>query len=556
VRQRSRAPPHLLPLARHPPHATGKLLTLLQQGKRMVQEGALTALASVADCAEEGFVRYYDSVMPLLSAILQNAQAKEHRLLRAKALECVSLVGMAVGRERFRGDAAAVMAFMAQLSAAQLDADDPTHSYMLQAGARLCKALGPEFLPYLPLVMPPLLKSARLEPEVKVSSADEPDDDDEDDDDVEHIQLGDKVCVLGCGCAGCRMWRPAASIRLLLTPIARLWGCHTHTRTHTHTHTHTLAGAGDPHVHAGGEGDSVQHDSVLPGRAQRGLLPIRAGGAAQELGGCWQRGQAAIACSGRPHSRPPIDNVFAPPPPAHTHTHTHTHTHLPLHQQVTQLMVPLLKFYFHEEVRRAATSAMPELLRATQAAVDKGVPGASADMVGQMVGFMWEPLVAALKKEPETDLAAAMLDALAGACGVAAGARRVRGSLACVQQRQPHHMRARPDPASPPPTAASHLCASYDAHAHRDCGDAAAGPDQQRAGGGGVCGVRRHPLGSRRAAQAAQQGELRGVCCGVCRAGSDACVCSTASPGCALPRDAQPLLLPDLVHGGATPLSV
>lgn len=57
------------------------------------------------------------------------------RMLRAKALECVSLVGMAVGRERFRNDAAAVMAFMGQLGSAQLESDDPTHSYMLQVCA-------------------------------------------------------------------------------------------------------------------------------------------------------------------------------------------------------------------------------------------------------------------------------------------------------------------------------------------------------------------------------------------------------------------------------------
>lgn len=45
----------------------------------MVQEGALTALASVADCSQEEFVRYYDTVMPLLSNIMLNAQQKEHR---------------------------------------------------------------------------------------------------------------------------------------------------------------------------------------------------------------------------------------------------------------------------------------------------------------------------------------------------------------------------------------------------------------------------------------------------------------------------------------------
>jgi hypothetical protein len=63
----------------HPQPPAGKLLMLLQQGKRMVQEGALTALASVADCSQEEFVRYYDSVMPLLSNIMLNAQQKEHR---------------------------------------------------------------------------------------------------------------------------------------------------------------------------------------------------------------------------------------------------------------------------------------------------------------------------------------------------------------------------------------------------------------------------------------------------------------------------------------------
>lgn len=36
----------------------------------MVQEGALTAIAAVADCAEEAFVPYYDVVMPYLVTVL------------------------------------------------------------------------------------------------------------------------------------------------------------------------------------------------------------------------------------------------------------------------------------------------------------------------------------------------------------------------------------------------------------------------------------------------------------------------------------------------------
>ena len=42
---------------------------------------------------------------------------------------------------------------------------------MLQAGARICKSLGEEFLPYLGIVMPPLLASAQLKPDVRVTDA-------------------------------------------------------------------------------------------------------------------------------------------------------------------------------------------------------------------------------------------------------------------------------------------------------------------------------------------------------------------------------------------------
>ena len=58
--------------------------------------------------------------MPLLRHILENATDRPHALLRAKALECISLVGMAVGRARFRDDAARVMQLMQALQARPL----------------------------------------------------------------------------------------------------------------------------------------------------------------------------------------------------------------------------------------------------------------------------------------------------------------------------------------------------------------------------------------------------------------------------------------------------
>ena len=64
-----------------------------------------------------------------------------------------------------------------------VEADDPTAAYMLQAGARVCKCLGPDFLPYMELVMPQLLTTAAQQPDVSVTQADADDDDNDDDED-------------------------------------------------------------------------------------------------------------------------------------------------------------------------------------------------------------------------------------------------------------------------------------------------------------------------------------------------------------------------------------
>jgi len=54
-------------------------------------------------------------------------------------------------------------------------------------------------------------------------------------------------------------------------------------------------------------------------------------------------------------------------------------------------MLPLLKFYFHEEVRQAAVQAMPELLRSAFLAAEKGAPGADMGLVKRMLDFIWPP---------------------------------------------------------------------------------------------------------------------------------------------------------------------
>lgn len=70
------------------------LLHLLQSPKRFVQEQALSTIATIADSASTAFGQYYNTLMPLLFNVLKEEQSKEYRLLRAKAMECATLIGM------------------------------------------------------------------------------------------------------------------------------------------------------------------------------------------------------------------------------------------------------------------------------------------------------------------------------------------------------------------------------------------------------------------------------------------------------------------------------
>lgn len=271
-----------------------KLLALLQQGRKNVQESALTSLASVADCAQEYFIKYYDTCIPLLRHVLECANDRSHQLMRAKALECISLVGMAVGKERFGADAALVLQYIQAIQSAGLDPDDPFASYMMQAGARICTTLGSDFVPYLPIVMPSMLETAKLQPDITVRDEDDAGSEDADDDgDMETFVLGGRRVSL--------------------------------------------------------------HTSALEEKAN--------------------------ACSMLCCYAYELKEGF-----------------FPYVEEVTQIMVPLLKFYFNEDVRSSAAQALPELLRSAIEAAKKGM-GPDEAFCRTMASFIWPPLVDVIAKE-------------------------------------------------------------------------------------------------------------------------------------------------------------
>ena len=175
-------------------------------GKRYLLEQVITTMASVADTTEDKFTPYYDVVMPFLKHVLINANDAGQRLLRGKAIECISLIGIAVGGEKFAPDADDVMHVLLkaqnQLAAtadegadeAKQLADDPQMSYMMSACARMCKLMKANFAVYLPMVMPHVLKVAAFKPEITVCDNDDVNGEDEDEG-WQFVNLGENVSL-------------------------------------------------------------------------------------------------------------------------------------------------------------------------------------------------------------------------------------------------------------------------------------------------------------------------------------------------------------------------
>ncbi|RMD40209.1 hypothetical protein DV735_g4926, partial [Chaetothyriales sp. CBS 134920] len=158
--------PYLEPLLRN-------LVQLLNSPKRYVQEQALSTIATIADSAQTAFGTYYDSLMPMLLKVLSEEQSIEFRLLRAKAMECATLIALAVGKEKMGQDATTLVEILGHIQAGITDSDDPQSQYLLHCWGRMCRVLGPDFLPYLPGVMPPLLELAAAKADIQLLDKDE-----------------------------------------------------------------------------------------------------------------------------------------------------------------------------------------------------------------------------------------------------------------------------------------------------------------------------------------------------------------------------------------------
>jgi len=283
---------------------SSKFKELVEKGNKLVLEQIVTTIASVADTAEEKFVNYYERFVPCLKYIIQNANTTELRLLRGKTIECISLIGLAVGGEKFMPDASEVMEMLLKTQKGENEEmadDDPQLSYMISAWARICKIMGSRFAPYLPLVMGPIIKTASLKPEVAL---------------LDNEELG------------------------------------------------------------GVENDAEDWQFVSLGEQQN--FGIKTSGLEDKATACQM-----LVCYARELKEHFVEYA----------------------EQTVKLMVPMLKFYFHDGVRTAAAESLPCLLECAK------IRG--PQYVQEMWSYICPELLKAIEAEPETDVLAEDFSSLA-----------------------------------------------------------------------------------------------------------------------------------------------
>lgn len=146
------------------PSLMQKLVAKLQVTQhRGVREESITAIATIAGVMEKDFSQYYDGIMPLLKQFVLTATGERENRLRGKAFECMSLLGLAVGKEKFLPDARDAIDVMMKT---QLEADNIQREYIKEASERIAQCLKKDFAPFLPSLLPGILKGLRLEEDV------------------------------------------------------------------------------------------------------------------------------------------------------------------------------------------------------------------------------------------------------------------------------------------------------------------------------------------------------------------------------------------------------
>ena len=145
-----------------------RLTELLQSGSRKTQEMCVSAIASVAMAAGEQFRPYHAQTYALMRLLLQQRGDAE-LLLRSRAMECVGLMNLAVGRAHCE----AILPECTELALGGLELELPElKEYTYGFFAQTAELVGGDIAHLLPRLLPHLLKSLEADDTFEWSGGD------------------------------------------------------------------------------------------------------------------------------------------------------------------------------------------------------------------------------------------------------------------------------------------------------------------------------------------------------------------------------------------------
>ena len=169
-----------------------KIIALLTSTPHLfVKEQCVGTISAVAENGSKHLGHFYGELLPLLTSILDLPQAQENDLLRCRALDAVTLMAVAVGKERFAPDAANICGYLVSQMNASMEGDDLFFRHVMRGWSNMVKTLDEGFAPYMDGVMQYIFRTLR-EPTALELDEDEIDTDDEGDDDNQIIRLSYK----------------------------------------------------------------------------------------------------------------------------------------------------------------------------------------------------------------------------------------------------------------------------------------------------------------------------------------------------------------------------
>jgi len=131
-------------------------INFIDTGISLVKENAISTIAALAEAARQDFIPYWEKTAEIIFTVLKNVNQKEYKQVRGQAIECLTIMGEAVGKAEFQKAAIEVIAAMLAIQQNHIEEADPQKAYLLAGWQRLSSLLKQDFTPYLKEIVPSL----------------------------------------------------------------------------------------------------------------------------------------------------------------------------------------------------------------------------------------------------------------------------------------------------------------------------------------------------------------------------------------------------------------